>query len=106
MPRKRNRLINFRMNEAEYLVFSDRISKTNLSKEEYIRSCILNKKIVERVPIDIYKLINEVNKVGINLNQITKKMNGNVSIFEADVKENQQLVHQVLFDLDQQIRGN
>ena len=56
--------------------------------------------------MDYFKLINEVNHVGTNLNQIARKLNSNESILKDEIIKNQLLLNQVLKNLNDQIKGN
>ena len=95
-----------RLNGDEYTKVLSKIERSGLSKQEYILSSILNKKIQERLNVDYFKLINEVNHVGTNLNQIARKLNSNESILKDEIIQNQLLINQVLKNLNDQIKGN
>lgn len=95
-----------RLNGDEYTKVLSKIERSGLSKQEYILSSILNKKIQERLNVDYFKLINEVNHVGTNLNQIARKLNCNESILKDEIFKNQLLLNQVLKNLNDQIKGN
>ena len=95
-----------RLNGDEYTKVLSKIERSGLSKQEYILSSILNKKIQERLNVDYFKLINEVNHVVTNLNQIARKLNGNESILKDEIFKNQLLLNQVLKNLNDQIKGN
>lgn len=95
-----------RLNGDEYTNVLSKIERSGLSKQEYILSSILNKKIQERLNVDYFKLINEVNHVGTNLNQIARKLNSNESILKDEIIKNQTLLIQVLKNLNDQIKGN
>lgn len=95
-----------RLNGDEYTKVLSKIERSGLSKQEYILSSILNKKIQERLNVDYFKLINEVNHVGTNLNQIARKLNSNESILKDEIFKNQLLLNQVLKNLNDQIKGN
>ncbi len=95
-----------RLNGDEYTKVLSKIERSGLSKQEYILSSILNKKIQERLNVDYFKLINEVNHVGTNLNQIARKLNSNKSILKDEIIKNQMLLNQVLKNLNDQIKGN
>ncbi|MBD0859438.1 plasmid mobilization relaxosome protein MobC [Erysipelotrichaceae bacterium 7770_A6] len=94
-----------RLNDEEYEKVLIKISKSGLSKQEYILSCILNKRISEKLDLDFYKLINEINHVGNNLNQISRILNSKNPILENEVLENQRMVNAVLTNLNHQIKG-
>lgn len=105
VTRKRNHRMTCRLNDEEYEKVLIKISKSGLSKQEYILSCILNKRISEKLDLDFYKLINEINHVGNNLNQISRILNSKNSILENEVLENQRMVNAVLTNLNHQIKG-
>lgn len=106
MTRKREHRMTVRLNGDEYTTVLSKIERSGLSKQEYILSSILNKKIQERLNVDYFKLINEVNHVGTNLNQIARKLNSNESILKDEIIKNQTLLNQVLKNLNDQIKGN
>ena len=105
VTRKRNHRMTCRLNDEEYEKVLIKISKSGLSKQEYILSCILNKRISEKLDLDFYKLINEINHVGNNLNQISRILNSKNPILENEVLENQRMVNAVLTNLIHQIKG-
>lgn len=104
VTRKRNHRMTCRLNDEEYEKVLIKISKSGLSKQEYILSCILNKRISEKLDLDFYKLINEINHVGNNLNQISRILNSKNPILENEVLENQRMVNAVLTNLNHQIK--
>lgn len=106
MTRKREHRMTVRLNGDEYTKVLSKIERSGLPKQEYILSSILNKKIQERLNVDYFKLINEVNHVGTNLNQIARKLNSNESILKDEIIKNQTLLNQVLKNLNDQIKGN
>ena len=105
VTRKRNHRMTCRLNDEEYEKVLIKISKSGLSKQDYILSCILNKRISEKLDLDFYKLINEINHVGNNLNQISRILTSKNPILENEVLENQRMVNAVLTNLNHQIKG-
>jgi hypothetical protein len=105
VTRKRNHRMTCRLNDEEYERVLAKISRSGLSKQEYILSSLLNKKITEKLDLDFYKLINEINHVGNNLNQISRILNSKNPVLENEIVENQKLINQVLTNLNNQIRG-
>ena len=73
MERKRNKQINIRLAENEFRDVYQMLEKTDLSLSEYIRKCILGKEI--KVISGLKGLIWELNRIGNNLNQLTRKVN-------------------------------
>lgn len=73
MERRRNRQINIRLTEIEYLSVYRNAEKSGLIISQYIRKCILEKEI--KVISGIKELNWELNRIGNNLNQLTRKVN-------------------------------
>ncbi len=105
VTRKRNHRMTCRLNDDEYKRVSDKILKSGLTKQEYILSSLLNKKINEKLDLDFYKLINEINHVGNNLNQISRNLNSKNEVLEDVILDNQKEIYEVLTSLNNQIKG-
>lgn len=105
MTRKREHRMTVRLNRDEYTKVLSKIERSGLSKQEYILSSLLNKKINEKLDLDFYKLINEINHVGNNLNQISRVLNSKNPILEKEILENQRMINEVLTNLNHQIKG-
>ena len=73
MERKRDKQINIRLTEDEYLYVCRQVEKSDLGLSEYIRKCILGKEI--KIVSGIKELVWELNRIGNNLNQLTRKVN-------------------------------
>lgn len=67
---KRNILINFRLTEDELTELNDKVKRTGMSREEFIREAIFSKTIHETPHIDYNKFIFELRRVGQNLNRL------------------------------------
>ncbi|MGL4805717.1 MAG: plasmid mobilization protein, partial [Bacteroidales bacterium] len=79
---KKDKLIAFRLSQAEFNDFEKRFKSSNLdSKSLYIKKCIFGKQInAPEMPLITYynsiaEIAKELNKSGNNINQITKKIN-------------------------------
>lgn len=105
VTRKRNHRMTCRLSDDEYERVLAKISKSGLSKQEYILSSLLNKKISEKLDLNFYKLINEINHVGNNLNQIARSLNSKNEVLESVIIENQKMINTVLTNLNDQIKG-
>ncbi len=73
MERKRDKQINIRLTGGEYLDVCKKINESDLSLSEYIRKSILGKEI--KIISGIKELVQELNRIGNNLNQLTRKVN-------------------------------
>jgi len=84
--RKRKHHISCYLDDKEYIAYRDKRSKTYYNQSEYIRKCILDKKIT--VIPGIRELIIDLKRIGNNLNQLTHKVNyGEVPVLGDNLKE-------------------
>lgn len=84
--RKRNKQVIFRMSEEEYLKFLYKVTKSNLKQNEYLIRCINDKEII--VIDGLKETLFELNRIGANVNQISKNLNGGIFTgAEQEVKE-------------------
>ena len=73
MKSEKVKRLNFRVSEDEYKRFEKKDEKTKLTKSEFMRKAILEKEII--VIDDIKELVLEMKAIGINHNQLTRKVN-------------------------------
>jgi len=86
LERKRKHHISCYLDDKEYIAYRDRRSKTYYNQSEYIRKCILDKKIT--VIPGIRDLIIDLKRIGNNLNQLTRRVNtGEVTVLGDNLKE-------------------
>jgi uncharacterized linocin/CFP29 family protein len=84
--RKRKHHISCYLGDKEYIAFRDIRSKTYYSQSEYIRKCVLDKKVT--VIPGIRDLIVDLKRIGNNLNQLTHRVNaGEVTVLGDNLKE-------------------
>ena len=94
MNKTRPKQLSFRVNEEEYQKLQERVQESGKNQQEYILSCVLDKKIVNTDGIK--ELIPELKRIGNNLNQIAKRWNeGGVLPSEAEVREQGEELKQV-----------
>ena len=74
---KRKHEIKIRLTDKELDSLMVKVKKSGLSREGYIRKCFNASVIREVPPIDAARLIMEVRRVGINIDQILKFANIN-----------------------------
>ena len=72
---KRTHWLKFRINETERAQIGTMAEKTGLSLSEYMRRMALNGHIEIRESQADFELIRALERIGVNLNQITKKLN-------------------------------
>ena len=85
MGRKRKKPVTFWISENELSSLKNKISKTSLTRSDYLRKCSLNKNIT--VIPGIRDLVIEIKRIGNNLNQITRSVNsGTLTVLGDDLK--------------------
>lgn len=85
--RKRNNRLSFRLTNEELKLFNQLYEKSKYtSKETFIRQSILNTVLI----IKDYKYLDgvteEINKIGVNINQIAKFANSNGGIYKGQIE--------------------
>ena len=102
--RTRNRAVTIRLTEKELENLNEKIEKSKMSKQKFFEKLIDEKEIL--VIEDLPKLILELNRIGINLNQLTKKVNTeeNLGVFKKvdlnnDLKSNSEALKSILSTL-------
>lgn len=99
--RTRNKEVKFRLTEKELENLNEKISKSKMSKQKFFEKLIDEKEIL--VIEDLPKLILELNRIGINLNQLTKKINSEENLgvlkkidLNKDLKTNSDALKSIL----------
>lgn len=85
MIRKREKQIKFRVTEEELKLIKSKIEDSKLKQTEFFISCATNKEIV--IIGGLKELAFEVNKIGNNLNQLTKIANREKEIDQIELKK-------------------
>ena len=71
--RKRNVHIQFWLDKKEAEAFQKKVTKSGLSREEYLRNLINGLAQKDAQPPDYYAMMRELHGIGNNLNQIAAK---------------------------------
>lgn len=97
--RERNIEFHLRLNDLESDKLEELSIKSKLSRSEVIRKLILENKIKEKPGLEFYKVMNELSKIGINLNQIARKLNStnefDKNYYKEQVNEMRNLTKQI-----------
>lgn len=93
MIRKREKQLKFRVTEKELQMIKSKIEKSKLTQSEFFISCATNKKIV--VIDGLKELTFEINKIGNNLNQLTKIANTEKEIDQVELKKSREELSEV-----------
>ena len=73
--KNRNYCVSVRFNKDELEALTEKVSKSHLSRESFIRAAVAGKEVKEGPTADVPALIQEVRRVGSNLNQILMRAN-------------------------------
>ena len=84
----RNRNNNFlvRLNDDEYKKLNEKVARTNLSREQFVRELLNDAEIKDSPPADYVELIMQVRRVGSNINQLLKLANAKGIIIANDLR--------------------
>lgn len=72
---------HFKLTEETARVLEERSKAENMNESEYIRYLLLNQSEHPRsreLELEIMRLRNEINKIGVNVNQIVKNSNSHI----------------------------
>ncbi len=78
---------HFKLTEETARILAERSKAENMNESEYIRYLLLNQSEQPRsreLELEIMRLRNEINKIGVNINQIVK--NNNSQFYRKDDK--------------------
>ena len=101
----RTKEIKVRMSDEEFVLLNEKVQKSGMSREKFIRLVLNDYQPKELPPIEYFKLIKELNANGNNLNQLVKiaYLQG-IDIIRLNEVLNRH--EQLLLKLDKQVRGN
>ena len=72
---------HFKLTEETTKLLAERSKAENMNESEYIRYLILNQSVNPRskeLELEVMRLRNEINKIGVNINQIVKNSNSHI----------------------------
>ena len=93
--RKRNNRVQVRLDNKEHQAFLKAVRRSRLSQEVYLRHLINGVVPQDAPPPDYYAMMQQLYRIGNNLNQIAKRMNATGNVYKADVNEVKELMKQV-----------
>ncbi len=86
--RKRTVQIKFRVTEEEHRIIEQRMKLVPTSNmAAYMRKLALDGYIIQIDHTDIKKMTAEIQKIGVNVNQIAKRVNSTGSVYQEDINE-------------------
>lgn len=85
--RKRKHRISLDLTDKEYELLKDKSKKSNLSVSTYLRKLISDHKFVSYDFKHLFNCMNELHRIGNNINQIAKRLNATSYMYMEDVDE-------------------
>lgn len=73
--RFRKNCLRVKVSDEELQIAKDKAEYCNLSMSDFLRKQIVDGVIIKYDRIDMKTLANEMNKIGVNINQIAKRIN-------------------------------
>lgn len=93
---ERNRAVLVRLTEQEKKHIKKNADIAGLKVEPYIRKSALNINVAPRPPDDFYKLLREINAIGVNINQIAHIANAERKISNDRIEYAVALVDEIM----------
>ena len=86
--RKRNIQIKFRVTEEERVLIEEKMKQIpTLNMAAYLRKMAIDGYIIQVDHTDIKAMTAEIQKIGVNVNQIARRVNATGSVYEQDIEE-------------------
>lgn len=93
--RTRHKRIKISFTEQELAELDEKVSRTNMSREAYIRTLISDSVPVEIPPLGYADLARELNRIGTNINQVVAVANSQGFIDKKVYEENYNYVKEI-----------
>ena len=101
--RKRNNPVQIYLDDAELKRLDDWSAAANMSRSNYIRQLIDGFQPVEFPPVEYLKIIDELQHIGINMNQLATKAHSLGFIDEPEYRQNATRVWRIVAELSAQL---
>lgn len=104
--RSRDKKLTLRASEMERSEIREKAKQSNMSLQDYLLSCAMNKKVKETPPIEYYELINKVNELCVVMKQLVSHMRLNEVVETKDIQRCKTRMEELMIDLDMQVKVN
>ena len=94
--RTRNHRVEVRLNDAEYAKFMKAVERAGITQQGFLRHLIGGYAPREKPPPDYYAMMEELRRVGNNLNQIARAVHATGRLDEKAYGENAALYREIL----------
>lgn len=86
--RKRAIHIQFYLNEKEFDILNERVAKSGMSREGYLRHLVMGIVPIERPSTELLEYIKELRLIGNNFNQIAMRLNATNTLDALQYRKN------------------
>ena len=94
--RKRTVQIKFRVTEEERALIEQKMKLVpTRNMEAYLRKMAIDGYIIQIDHADIKAMTAEIQKIGVNINQIARRVNATSTVYEADIQEIKERLAQI-----------
>ena len=83
--RKRNHQVILRFSDTEYKKFKSRLDKTGMTQSGYVFNLVMQRPILNVSQLN--GIEEQIRKIGVNINQVAKKVNISDNVLENDLKQ-------------------
>ena len=101
--RKRNNPVQIYLDDAELKRLDDWSAAANMSRSNYIRQLIDGFQPLEFPPVEYLQIIDELQHIGINMNQLATKAHSLGFIDEPEYRQNATRVWRIVAELSAQL---
>ena len=101
--RKRKNMVVIRLNDDELNRFNTKAQKSGLTKQAYFIQLIKGYVPKEAPPLDYYKMMNELHRIGNNLNQIAYMANATGKIDAEEYEKNVDLLKKKIKEISKAV---
>lgn len=93
---RKNKEIKVRMTEQDLFALDEKVSRTNLSREEFVRRSLRKQSVRENPPAEYGNILWELRRIGANLNQLINIARAHGFVDERELKK----IHNDVMDMD------
>lgn len=83
---RKNRIV-IRVTDDELRIINKKAEASRLNRTKYIIETLINGYVIVQDLESLRNLTNEINKIGVNINQIAKHINTTNNIYKSDMEE-------------------
>ena len=99
----RTKRLYIRISNQEYAEICRNAKAAGLNLSNYARKILTGEVVKPAKPIDYFQLFNEINKIGVNINQIAKAANIGGSVSDGQISQTQFLLTKIYDRLDAEL---